>query len=55
MSELNVRIRIKKKDSHYYDLLAWIVGSNCDGTFRVVVCVEGKPTINLYPEHVEPC
>ena len=50
-----VRVRIKKQDSRYFGELGKIVGSNCNGEFRVVVFVEGKPSITLLPSEVEPC
>lgn len=49
------RVRIKKEDSDYFGKLGVIAGSNCNGTFRVVVLAEGQPTIDLEPEDVEPC
>ena len=49
------RIRIKKDESDYNNKIAEILSSNSNGTFKVVVSVEGNPIIDLKPEEVEPC
>lgn len=49
------RVRVKRKSSRYFNDLGSIALSNADGTFRVVIWVEGFPTIDLKPEEVEPC
>ncbi len=50
------RVRIKDDMSQHDGSLGEIVHSNCDGTFRVRLWVEGRiAAVNLYPEEVEPC
>lgn len=49
------RVRVLKIESHYYSMLGGIIGSNCDGTFRVQIWIEGNPVIDLKPNEVDPC
>lgn len=49
------RVRILKHGSIYLEKIGYIMFSNCDGTFCVIVDVEGGPVIDLKPSEVDPC
>lgn len=52
---MEIRVRIKKEKSLYFNKLGQIILSCCDGTFKVKVAVEGSPIIFLLPCEVDPC
>lgn len=49
------RVLITSDKSRYIGELGCIISSNCDGTFKVKVMIEGNPVINLTPNEIDPC